>query len=234
MLGREPQRDCGLPWDAERVGLATLAVVVIVFGVHSAIDWTWFVPGNAVPALLCAGWVASRMTLRERSGAGGRAAAASRRSTRRTVPRGARAALVLVIARDVAAWSALQPVRAVHAHDAAQARFERGELGPAASIARIAHDRNPLSVDPLFQLAAIERRRRQPRAALARSSEADRARAGEPGDLAPARPPAAGQLDDPQGALRAFQAAYYLDPRPRRASTDIVVTARTSRASAGR
>ena len=39
---------------------------MIVFGVHSAIDWTWYVPGNAVPALLCAGFVASRMTLRER------------------------------------------------------------------------------------------------------------------------------------------------------------------------
>ena len=60
-----------LPWDAERVGLATLTVVVIVFGVHSAIDWTWYVPGNAVPALLCAGFVASRMTLRERLAAGG-------------------------------------------------------------------------------------------------------------------------------------------------------------------
>ena len=64
--GGDAAARCGLPWDAERVGLATLAVVVIVFGVHSAIDWTWYVPGNAVPALLCAGFVASRTTLRER------------------------------------------------------------------------------------------------------------------------------------------------------------------------
>ena len=68
------------PWDAERVGLATLACVVVVFGVHSTIDWTWFVPGNVVPALLCAGWVASRATLRERLAAGG-AAPTSQRST---------------------------------------------------------------------------------------------------------------------------------------------------------
>jgi hypothetical protein len=50
------RRDRGLPWDAERVGLATLAVVVLVFGVHSLIDWTWFVPANAVAGLLAAGW----------------------------------------------------------------------------------------------------------------------------------------------------------------------------------
>ena len=39
---------------------------VVVFGVHSAIDWTWFVPGNVVPALLLAGWVAGRGPLRAR------------------------------------------------------------------------------------------------------------------------------------------------------------------------
>ena len=60
------RRDRGLPWDAERVGLTSIAAVAVVFGLHSAWDWTWFVPGNVVPALLCAGWVVSRPTLRER------------------------------------------------------------------------------------------------------------------------------------------------------------------------
>ncbi len=45
---------------AERIGLVTMVAVVIAFAVHSAIDWTWFVPGDAVIALLCAGWVAGR------------------------------------------------------------------------------------------------------------------------------------------------------------------------------
>ena len=44
----------------ERLGLLTLLCVVIVFGVHSTIDWTWFIPGTALPALLCAGWLAGR------------------------------------------------------------------------------------------------------------------------------------------------------------------------------
>ena len=40
--------------------MATLLSICVVFGVHSFVDWTWFVPGNAVLALLCAGWLAGR------------------------------------------------------------------------------------------------------------------------------------------------------------------------------
>jgi O-antigen ligase len=50
---------------AERAGLLTLLAVVVIFGVHSAIDWTWFIPGLAVPTLLCAGWLAGRGPLAE-------------------------------------------------------------------------------------------------------------------------------------------------------------------------
>ena len=45
------RRDRGLPFDAERVGLWTMAAGVVIFAVHSAIDWTWFVPGNVEPEL---------------------------------------------------------------------------------------------------------------------------------------------------------------------------------------
>ena len=48
---------------AERIGLVTMLAVVVVFVVHSAIDWTWFVPADAVLALLLAGWVAGRSRL---------------------------------------------------------------------------------------------------------------------------------------------------------------------------
>ncbi|HTW43252.1 MAG TPA: O-antigen ligase family protein, partial [Solirubrobacteraceae bacterium] len=44
----------------ERTGLLTLLAVVVTFGVSSLIDWTWFVPGVAVPALVAAGWLAGR------------------------------------------------------------------------------------------------------------------------------------------------------------------------------
>ena len=59
-------RDRGLPWDAERVGMATLIAIALVFGVSSFVDWTWFVPANALMGLLAAAWVIARPPLRTR------------------------------------------------------------------------------------------------------------------------------------------------------------------------
>ena len=62
--------DRGRPFTPERIGLLTLVATVIVFGVHSFVDWTWVVPANAAVALLAAGWVAGRGPLgRERDAA---------------------------------------------------------------------------------------------------------------------------------------------------------------------
>ncbi len=48
------------PYTPERIGMLSLLCVVVVFGIHSLVDWTWYVPGNACVALLCAGWLAGR------------------------------------------------------------------------------------------------------------------------------------------------------------------------------
>ena len=71
-------------------------------------------------------------------------------------------------------------MRAAHAQDAAAERRRSGALPAAASIARIAHERNPLAVDPLFELAAIEQ-------AQGRNAEAGRA-LEQAIDLEPANP----------------------------------------------
>ncbi len=44
----------------ERIGLITLALLVIAFGVQGTLDWTWFFTGLTVPALLAAGALAGR------------------------------------------------------------------------------------------------------------------------------------------------------------------------------
>lgn len=214
------RRDLRQHWDAERVGLATLAAIALVFGVHSTIDWTWFVPGNAVPALLCAGWVASRATLRERMEGIPEPEPSPLR------PQFALAA-VLVLAIGVAAsWSTLQPVRSANALDAAYERLDQGALPQAASIARIAHDRNPLAVDPLFELAAIEDARGRNREAQQALEQAVH--------LEPANPETwrrlgyfrLNALNDRPGALKAFQAAYFLNPRSPLAAGEVVTVAR--------
>jgi hypothetical protein len=48
------------PYTPERVGMLSMLCLVVVFGIHSIADWTWYVPGNACVALLCAGWLAGR------------------------------------------------------------------------------------------------------------------------------------------------------------------------------
>ncbi len=63
------------PYSAERVGMLSMLCLVVVFGIHSLADWTWYVPGNACVALLCAGWLAGRGPLG--AGAGEAALAAS-------------------------------------------------------------------------------------------------------------------------------------------------------------
>ena len=42
-----------------------MLAVVVIFGVSSLIDWTWFIPGVTVPALVCAGWLAGRGPIAE-------------------------------------------------------------------------------------------------------------------------------------------------------------------------
>ncbi len=97
------------------------------------------------------------------------------------------AGVALIAVAVFASWSALQPVRSVHAQAAALDRVDKGQLPAAASIARIAHDRNPLSVDPLFDLPRSSRPRGQHEVAPQRARAGDRPRARQPGDVAPAR-----------------------------------------------
>ena len=236
------RRDRGLPFDAERVALWTMAAGVVVFAVHSAIDWTWFVPGNVVPALLLAGWVAGRGPLRARlapplpEAAVAPAESADERSRwRRLAPsplQGAFAALAIVTAL-LAAWAAYQPVRSVNAGDAALEKLEQGAYEPAAATAQIAVDRNPLSVDPLFELAAIQQARGQTpeaKAALVRATEVQPANAEVWRRLGEFRLDA---LAEPRAALKDFQAAYYLDPQNPRSWSDLVVATRAVQADGG-
>ena len=71
-LARAGRADELARYTPERVGMLCMLCVVVVFGVHSLIDWTWYVPGDACVALLCAGWLAGRGELGRGDAAGGR------------------------------------------------------------------------------------------------------------------------------------------------------------------
>jgi hypothetical protein len=260
-------RDRGLPWDAERVGMAALIAVALVFGTSSAVDWTWFVPANALMGLIAAAWVIARPPLRTRlqvaalasvvqdapssardggplwapsateppppaadvagPGAVDVAEAQWRRRARFPWLPAAAAALVLALA-GAAAWAAFQPVRAVHAGDAAIDRLERGELEAAVSIAEIARDRNPLSPEPLWELAFVEEQRGRLANAEDALQEAVRL---QPANAETRRRLGRFQLstlNEPADALASFRAAYFLDPRNPVSTSDFLEASRAN------
>ncbi|HTA05245.1 MAG TPA: O-antigen ligase family protein, partial [Solirubrobacteraceae bacterium] len=106
------------PFTPERVAMLSMLCLVVVFGIHSLADWTWYVPGNACVALLCAGWLAGRGPL----GVGAIAPAGSLR----TVP--------LASADERAAAATGRPLLAAHGgRGGLRSRAElRARLSPRA------------------------------------------------------------------------------------------------------
>ncbi len=186
------------PYSPERVGLLAMLCLVVVFGVHSLVDWTWYVPGDACVALLCAGWLAGRGPLRDaRPAAGGP-------SPYRWLLAGA-----AIVAALLAAWSQWQPQRSEDARQQALALLAHDPRG-AEAAADTAVARDPLSAEALLTLAGIQRFRGRPSLARATLQRAVR--------LQPSNPQTwltLGRYDlasDPRASLAELQAAIYLNP----------------------
>jgi hypothetical protein len=138
----------------------------------------------------------------------------------------AAAAVVVAVLVLAACWAAFQPVRAQRAGNDASGRIEVGALDAAAALATTARERNPLSPEPLWQLAFIE----QSRGRLAAAEQAYQ-------DAVQLQPSSAetwrrlghfqlNALADPAAALRSFRAAYYLDPRNPASASDFLAAGR--------
>ncbi|MGZ4277226.1 MAG: O-antigen ligase family protein [Solirubrobacteraceae bacterium] len=194
------------PWSAERIGMATLLAICVVFGVHSFVDWTWFVPGNAIPAMLCAGWLAGRGPTYEPV----RARAGWRDALR--VPWRAGLAVAAVAVGVLAAWTAWQPQRAVNIGSGALDNAEARKYPRALAQARHAQDVNPLSVDALYDTAAIQDIAGQPAAARATLERAVRREPANPETWLRLSQFELAHGHKPQ-ALSAVRSSLYLDPR---------------------
>jgi tetratricopeptide (TPR) repeat protein len=194
------------PPSAERVALIALTSIVIVFGVHSFVDWTWFVPGNACVGLLCAAWVA---------GHGGRPGAVSLRppGLRAISPARALAAAGVIVTALIAAWSIWQPLRAANAGDDALAALEAGNIPKARADALAAHDRNPLSPEPLYVLSAVEAAGGRNSKALDALEEAVHLQPSNPETWLRLADFELNSLNRPSAAVRHLSASLYLDPR---------------------
>lgn len=222
--------------DAELVGLRTLLVVVVVFGVHSFVDWTWFVPGNAVLALLCAGWLAGRGPSRGPRGElllAQPPPPAGLRPALRDRPLVLLAAGLLVVTA-ACAWATYQPLRSVNVADAGLGALEAGKVDRARAETLRAARIDPLSVEPLANLAVVESAAKQPRAARAALERAVQLQPQNPATWLQLAEFLAGPAQhDPKAALAALRPALHLDPKNTNAVTLFLEVNRQLAAPAG-
>jgi hypothetical protein len=199
------------PWDAERVGLTALALSALVYGLHSALDWTWFVPGPTAMAVAVAGYVAGRALL----GARPRPAETEPRQIG-ALPRYAFAAAAFIAAL-ACAWAVWQPQRsqaeASHALDLLDGRH----FAESASAADHARRIDPLSPSPLLAAALVADTRGNRDAALADLVHAVRRFPGEPQVWLRLAEYQLNTMSLPADALKTIRGALYLDPRSRAA-----------------
>jgi tetratricopeptide (TPR) repeat protein len=223
---REPRRTT-----PERVGLLTLTSIIVVFGVSSFVDWTWFIPGVAIPVLLAGGWLAGRGRLELPPRAPDRLATRLRaglRSRERTFLAAGAVALALA-----AAWAAWQPLRSLDATNAAldSLAAEPPQLGTAREQARNAQRRNPLAVDPYYAQAAIERKAGNPAGAQRALEAAVRLQPANPTTWTALAEFQLHELKDPVKAKKTLGAALYLDPKSVQAIQLLLEANRTATAT---
>ena len=140
------------PLAAEREGLIALLVVVIAFGFQSAIDWTWYFIGVAVPALVAAGWLAGRGPLDSPG------KVAPKRPSLLARPGLAAAITGLVAVSLLMAWLIWQPLRSSQAVASAETAAFDGHVSTAFSDAHTAAGYDPLSLEPLLLLSELYQR----------------------------------------------------------------------------
>ena len=203
----------GAAWDAERVGVTALGLSALVFGIHSAIDWTWFVPGCAVMGIFTAGFAAGRGPVLALAG-----------SPAPQLPRTARdwawpkdplrlgAAAAVALAAILCAWAVDQPERSDAATNSALALVSQGKFQAALAKADHAHDLNPLSPKPLLVRAAVQDSAGDTKDALATLESAVIQQPSNPQLWIKLADYELGRMNNPKAALQALHAALYLDP----------------------
>jgi hypothetical protein len=214
-VGDRPELGEQRTYSPERIGMLSMLCLVVVFGVHSTVDWTWFVPGDACVALLCAGWLAGRGPLTATAGVDLSAQDRPRRRLRLPYlgeldPLRMGIAVAVVVGALLAAWAQWQPQRSA---DTSQEALVLSARDPSAALsaARAAVVYDPLSAEALFTLSTIQQR--------AGHSTLARATLVRAVHLQPSNPQTwqtLGEYDlrtgNPTAALNELRAAVYLNP----------------------
>lgn len=232
-------RSAGRSVAPEGTGMVALGAVVVAFGVHSAVDWTWFVPALTMPALFVAGWLAGRGPLdppaagSRMNGSGDSEATVQADGAPGSTPQPAdraetelgrrmRITATLTIAGLVALvglYSLLQPNRAANASDEALSLSAAGEVPAATARAEEAVDIDPLSAEALLARAAVAEDAGELDVAEARLAEAVQLQPGNPETWSALGDFRLNVTQDFEGAEEVLAGALFLDPRSERLKT---------------
>lgn len=194
--------------DDRHNALASLAVLAVVFGVHSAVDWTWYVPGAALFGIVAAGWVAGSA----------RNADSSRSYDDSGQPVWIRAVLAAgILAIGISTMlSVYRPAAAANEIDDGYRLLAKGHPIKALNAGRDANELDHLADEPFYLIAD------------AQTKLGDKKDAEKTLETIAARQPAnpdtwlhlAGfrlnNLDDPEGALEALTPVLFLSPNSER------------------
>ncbi|MBJ7459561.1 MAG: O-antigen ligase family protein [Thermoleophilaceae bacterium] len=198
------------PWswlreaDETRLASVSLMLVALVFGLHSAIDWVWFIPGVAFFGLLGGGW-----TL------GSPAAHSPVQSVAVPAVKGGKLQIVRAAAIAVVgiliAYAVYQPVRA-------QRKVEAG-LSSASSdpqrALRLGEDAlklDPTSADAFILVSVAQSNGGRQQAAEMTLADLTAQQPGNPTSWLRLARFRLVQLKDPDGAIRALRPLFYQSP----------------------
>ena len=215
-----PRRD----WDNERIAIVTLAIVPLVFGIQSLLDWTWFIQEPMVMALIPAGYLAGLGPLGEAAG-GAAPVGSERRIQWRPDARRIVAALGAVVTALLLAWAIWQPEASDRATNDALALLDEKKFDQAIAKTRDAEDLNPLTPDPLLVRASIYTGANREDEAQTSLEQAVILFPGDPQTWYQLAAFQLGTLDAPEQALDTIRGALYLDPHSK-ASSKLFLDAR--------
>ena len=210
-----PRRD----WDVERAAIVALALVAIVFGLQSALDWTWFVPGPAAMALVAAGFVAGRGPVAAVAGDGGTIDLPATQGSGWRLPRPTNGRIAgaagVGLAALIMVWAIWQPEASERQSNRALELIDARDYDAAIAKAEDAADTNPLSPEPLLVQAVAEGSAGEETAARDTLEQAVLKFPGDPQTWLRLASFQLGTLDRPEDALETVRGVLFLDPLSR-------------------
>lgn len=199
------------PWqwlteaDETRLASVTLMIVALFFGLHSAIDWIWFVPGVAFFGLLAGGWTLG--TPAAHSAPAAAPQAAPERGGKLQI---ARAIAIAVVGISIA-YAVYQPVRAVRKVDAG---LDAASDHPAKALklGQQALDLDPTSNQAYMLISVAQSNAGNDKAAEATLNALVTRQPGNPNAWLRLARFRLYTLDNPDGAIRALRPLLYQSP----------------------